>query len=309
MQRFAGPFGSLGRSGGCRRPSRMLALTLALFGLAGAAAPGQASAQALAVPALTGPLMDFAAVVAPTEARLLQAELAAVRQDSGVQLVLLTLPTLAGEGAAPFAHRVMEAWQLGAKGSDLGLLLVVAPGDRTTRLEVGYGLEGVLPDAVAKQILADVLAPKGPQEKLTGRHLLSTVQLLHRLLGDARAKGLLPETTPDAPAAPAAMPVPLWALVLGAALALVLARYLLSFMPQEAPGPSAAPGAYGSLPGGHRRGAWRGRGSSHGLWHMLVQLLLAILSGGGRGGPGPGSGGGYTGGGGRSGGGGASDKY
>lgn len=275
-------------------------LVLAL-GWGWALAPALAWASPVPVPALTAPLMDGAGLARGPLAARLQAELEAVRRDAGVQLVLLTLPTLSGEEPAPFAHRVMEAWRLGQKGSDLGLLLLVAPEDRTTRLEVGYGLEGVLPDALAKQILADVLAPKEPQAALTGAHLLHTVQVLHRLLQGARQAGQLPEVAPDGPRAPEGWPLPLWALALGVVAVWLFARFLLSFMPKEA---APSPSAYGRP---HRSGRIGPRGGGA-LWHTLVQLLLALLSGGGgRGGP-P-AGGGYSGGGGRSGGGGASDKY
>jgi uncharacterized protein len=73
---------------------------------------------------------------------------------------VLTVASLEGEPIEAFALRAAEAWQLGHKGLDNGILLLVAAQDRQARIEVGYGLEGVVPDAVAKRVLEDVMFPR-----------------------------------------------------------------------------------------------------------------------------------------------------
>ncbi len=71
--------------------------------------------------------------------------------------MVLTVPTLAGEPIEEFALRVAETWGIGHAGLDNGIVVVVAPDDRQARIEVGYGLEGVVPDAIAKRVLEDVM--------------------------------------------------------------------------------------------------------------------------------------------------------
>jgi uncharacterized protein len=92
------------------------------------------------------------------EARL-EAKLAVFEQETTHQIAVLTVLTLEGEPIESYALRVAETWKLGQKGLDNGLLLVVAPQDRRARVEVGYGLEGVVPDAVAKRVLEDAAIP------------------------------------------------------------------------------------------------------------------------------------------------------
>ena len=69
------------------------------------------------------------------------------------------IPTTQPETIEQYSIRVAEAWQLGRKGIDDGILLLIAKNDRALRIEVGYGLEGVIPDAIAKRIIADMMTP------------------------------------------------------------------------------------------------------------------------------------------------------
>src|SRR4029453_10581825 len=73
--------------------------------------------------------------------------------------VVLTIPTLDGESVEEYAVRVFAAWKLGQKGKDNGVLVVVAPQDRKMRIEVGYGLEGTLPDVAASRVIRNVMTP------------------------------------------------------------------------------------------------------------------------------------------------------
>lgn len=134
------------------RLRRLLSLAIAL-------APALALADLVPVPALTGRVVDGAGVFTPEESRRLVSALEALEREYGVQMAVLTVPTLGDEPIEAFSLRVVEAWKLGKKGDDRGLLFVFVPSERKMRLEVGYGLEGTIPDAVAKRILADRVRP------------------------------------------------------------------------------------------------------------------------------------------------------
>jgi uncharacterized protein len=113
----------------------------------------------LDVPPLRGRVNDYAGVVNPDRARSLESQLAKLEADTGHQVAVLTVPTLDGEDIEGFSIRVAESWKIGKKGFDNGVILIVAVKDRRLRLEVGYGLEGILPDALAKQISTDYIVP------------------------------------------------------------------------------------------------------------------------------------------------------
>jgi uncharacterized protein len=111
------------------------------------------------VPALAGRVNDHAQILAAATREQLTRKLAAYEQSTGHQLALLTIPTLDGDPIEDFSIRVVEAWKLGKKDRDDGILLLVVSGDRKVRIEVGYGLEGDLPDAAAGRIIREVVAP------------------------------------------------------------------------------------------------------------------------------------------------------
>lgn len=111
------------------------------------------------VPALEGRVNDHAQVLRPATRQQLTSKLLAYEQATGHQLAILTVPTLAGDPIEDYGIRVVEAWKLGKKDRDDGVLLLVASGDKKVRIEVGYGLEGDLPDAAAGRIIREVMAP------------------------------------------------------------------------------------------------------------------------------------------------------
>ncbi|MCB9724422.1 MAG: TPM domain-containing protein [Spirochaetaceae bacterium] len=119
---------------------------------------GSAAAE-LAVPALTARVQDGAGLLSTDEEHALEARLAAFEQETSHQIVVLTLPTLEGEAIESFSMRVAEAWKIGHEGLDNGVIVIVAAKDRRARIEVGYGLEGVIPDAVAARILRERMIP------------------------------------------------------------------------------------------------------------------------------------------------------
>ncbi len=125
-------------------------------------------ASALDVPPLRGRVNDYAGVMSQEQARTMESQLAQFEQDTGHQVAVLTIPTLDGEDIEGFSIRVAESWKIGKKGFDNGVILVVAVKDRRLRLEVGYGLEGVLPDAIAKTITSDYIVPRFRSQDYAG---------------------------------------------------------------------------------------------------------------------------------------------
>ncbi|MBF8253689.1 MAG: protein of unknown function DUF477 [Deltaproteobacteria bacterium] len=127
-----------------------------------------AIASAVEVPTLRGRVNDYASVMPANQVQSLESQLAQLERDTGHQVAVLTIPTLDGEDIEGFSIRVAETWKIGKKGFDNGAILVVAVKDRRLRLEVGYGLEGLLPDAIAKRITADYIVPHFRQQDYAG---------------------------------------------------------------------------------------------------------------------------------------------
>jgi len=117
-------------------------------------------ATALEVPYLTGRVNDHAGMLSEGERERIEGKLAALEVDTGAQVAVLTVESLEGEAIEGYALRVAEAWQLGKRGRDDGVLLLVARQDRELRLEVGYGLEATLPDAVCRRIIDNIIVPR-----------------------------------------------------------------------------------------------------------------------------------------------------
>lgn len=120
------------------------------------------SLQALAieVPPLTGRIVDLADLLPADLETTLSADLQAHEMRTTNQVVVLTVPSLQGDSLEDFSHRAATTWALGHKGTDNGVLILVIPGDRKVRIEVGYGLEGTLTDARASRIVRQEMVPK-----------------------------------------------------------------------------------------------------------------------------------------------------
>ncbi len=108
---------------------------------------------------------DYAHLLSREEAAYLENKLAAWEQTTSNQLVIATFESLAGEELNDISIRIAEAWQIGQEGRDNGVLLTVFLGERKLRLEVGYGLEGVLPDARANDIRLNLINPHFQEEE------------------------------------------------------------------------------------------------------------------------------------------------
>jgi len=114
----------------------------------------------VAVPPLTGRVVDQTATLSPSDIDALTQRLKDLESRKGSQVAVLIVPTTAPETIDQFSIRVAEAWKIGRKKIDDGALLVVAKDDRKLRIEVGYGLEGALNDATAERIIEEVITPK-----------------------------------------------------------------------------------------------------------------------------------------------------
>ncbi len=111
------------------------------------------------MPALRARVTDLTGTLDREQQAAIEQKLAQFEARKGAQIAVLLLATTKPETIEEFAVRVQEDWKLGRKGIDDGVLFVVAKGDRTVRIEVGYGLEGVLPDAIAKRIIEEEITP------------------------------------------------------------------------------------------------------------------------------------------------------
>jgi len=224
-----------------------------------------------------GRVSDFADRLSPADGERLEARLLALEQQSGAQMAVAIFPSLEGEDLEEFTHRLFERWHLGQKGRDDGVLLVLFLEERRVRLEVGYGLEAQVPDALGGRILREDLAPLLRDGRLADGIDAAISGVAAALRGEAR-----PTPRRRGP------PVPVLIVIVFAAVV------ILSFVVAA----QRAGVAY------DQRGRHRLRGTGPFWWG-------GGPGGGWRGGSGGGgfSGGGFSGGGGSSGGGGASGSW
>jgi uncharacterized protein len=254
------------------------------------------------LPALSDRVTDLTATLTPPQRATLEASVAAIEKEKGSQVTILILPTTQPEEIEQFSIRLAEAWKIGRGGVDDGVIVIVAKDDHKMRIEVGYGLEGVIPDVVAKRIVSDVMAPHFRDGDYAGG-LGAAVDALGKLI---RGEALpAPEAVPE----PGQIRDPergYWI------LAVILGGNVLRAM-FGVVGSALAAGVAGAL-------AWW----IFGVWPLaLIAAIVAFLfsfsgnfRGGGGGGLGGGgfsssssSGGGFSGGGGSFGGGGASGSW
>ncbi|RMF04505.1 MAG: TPM domain-containing protein, partial [Alphaproteobacteria bacterium] len=110
-------------------------------------------------PALTGRVVDEAGLLSREEADALARQLEALEERTSDQLVVVTLRSLQGFPIEDYGYKLGRHWGIGQAGKDNGVLLIVAPTERKVRIEVGRGLEGELPDALAKLIIENAILP------------------------------------------------------------------------------------------------------------------------------------------------------
>ena len=111
-------------------------------------------------PELTGRIVDAADVIPQATRAALAPKLEALETKSGIQLVVATVKSLEGQAIEPYANELFRHWKLGEAAKNNGVLLLIAPNERKVRIEVGYGLEGTLTDALSKIVIANAIAPR-----------------------------------------------------------------------------------------------------------------------------------------------------
>lgn len=140
-----------------RAPRVLLLLVAAVLLMRAAGVPAQ---QPVVVPTLTARVTDLTGTLSAAEQAALDSRLADLETRKGSQIAVLIVPTVRPEAIEQFSMRVAESWKLGRKGVDDGILLLVARDDREVRIEVGYGLEGAIPDATSNRVIDDFIVPR-----------------------------------------------------------------------------------------------------------------------------------------------------
>ncbi|WP_068074654.1 TPM domain-containing protein [Novosphingobium lentum] len=157
----------------------ILLLLAALAFVAGPGTAGQALAQDF--PKLTGRVVDDAHLLSPEQAAAIDGKLAALETQSQRQMVVATVPSLQGFEIEDYGYRLGRAWGIGDKQRNDGVLLLVAPTEHKVRIEVGYGLEGIITDALSSVIIQREVVPRFKQNDYPGGIAAATDQLIAQL--------------------------------------------------------------------------------------------------------------------------------
>jgi uncharacterized protein len=225
-------------------------IILALSAVVLAAAPALA---APTFPALTGRVVDDAHVLSPQTQADLTTKLAALEQKTGAQLVVVTLPSLQGYEIEDYGYQLGRAWGIGQKGKDNGAVFIVAPTEHKVRIEVGYGLEPVLTDALSSVILQTQVLPKFRTGDVEGGVVAGTDAIISQLgLDPAQAQANAQAAEQGPPARPNPFPV----IVL-----LVLAFFAIRALFGLRGGGLLAAAPFLFMGGGYRGGGGMGGGS------------------------------------------------
>ncbi|MGO4670596.1 YgcG family protein [Bosea sp. 2YAB26] len=240
-------------------------------------------------PALTGRIVDNANLLDAAARSRIEQKLQAHEAKTSDQVVVATVPSLQGYAVEDFSNRLFRHWQLGEKARNNGVLLLVAPNERKVRIEVGYGLEGALTDALSKVIITTAVAPKFKTGDFAGGIEGGVDAILSILAGDAEEWQRRATVRSDESS-------------FGEDVAVILVMFFIFIV------------VVSILRGLNQQGGGRGHRMRDGRWVTLPPTSSGWGTGsgsgwGGGGGWGSGSGGGFSGGGGSSGGGGASGSW
>lgn len=172
------------------------------------------------VPQLTGRVVDLANMITAEWEPKLTAQLLAHEEKTGNQVVVLTIPSLNGEALEDYSLRVARTWALGQKDVNNGVLLLVSKGDRKMRIEVGYGAEATLTDAISSFIINATMKPLFRKGLFNGGIVAGTGQIIEVLESDKAAleewkNRAKPRKSKDSPAWPMMMMVALWVMIIG----------------------------------------------------------------------------------------------
>ena len=256
------------------------------------------------VPPLDGHITDQTGTLNAEQKGSLELTLQSFESKKGSQIAVLIVPSTAPETIEQYSLRVAEQWKLGRKKIDDGAILVVAKNDRTLRIEVGYGLEGALNDAISKRIISETITPRFAQGDFFGGISAGVDQIIRVVDGEALPAAKTTRTVKNTGFEQYLPALFILAMVLGGVLRAILGRF---------PGALLTGGVVAIV-------AWLFAGAlSMAVVAGVIALLFTLLSGSargiaaygagsGRGGFGSG-GGGFSGGGGGFGGGGASGRW
>ncbi len=257
---------------------RVAALAASLCILLMALLAGMATSRAAdQYPALTGRIVDGANVIPQASRDALEAKLQTLEDKSGIQLVVATIASLGGNDIAPYANGLFRFWKLGETKKNNGVLLLVAPTEHKVRIEVGYGLEGTLTDALSSVIIANAIVPKFKSGDFAGGIERGTDEIIAVLTTDSADWQKRPELRAQDQGSSLDSLMPFLVVIVFVIIVLYLNRRS---------GGGGGPGGMVFLP--PMGGGWGGGGGGFG---------------------GGGGGGGFSGGGGSSGGGGASGSW
>jgi uncharacterized protein len=148
-----------------------------------------APAHALDVPKLQGYVNDYAGMISPQVRTNLENELRAFEQTDSTQVVILTIPSLEGEVLEDFSIKVADAWKIGQKNKDNGIILLAAKQERKIRIEVGRGLEGRLTDLMSGRIIDLVIKPRFRAGDFDGGFVAGVAALIDAARGEFKADG------------------------------------------------------------------------------------------------------------------------
>ena len=260
---------------GSRLPSFVLACLVAGLCI------GRAAAAEPSFPALTGRVVDQAAVLDAGARARIESKLAQLQSKTTTQLVVTTLRSLQGYDIADYGYRLGRHWGIGQKGANNGAILIVAPNERKVRIEVGYGLEGTITDAVARLIIENAILPRFSVGDFSGGIERGVDDLVLLLSGNAEDFKRRAAEHGDRPSGASGLT--------SFAFVILLIVIWFVFFVRQSQRPGAArrqPPLWIPMGGPRRSGGWPGGGWSSG-----------------------GSGGGFSGGGGSFGGGGASGSW
>jgi len=149
-------------------------------------------ARALTVPQYQGYVTDLAGMISPAARQRLEQTLLAFEQSDSTQIAVLTIPSLESDALEDFSIRTVEAWKIGQKSKDNGVLLLVSKGDRKIRIEVGRGLEGVLTDLLAGRIVDQVITPRFKAGQLDEGFEAGVSAIISATRGEFKGSGRVP---------------------------------------------------------------------------------------------------------------------
>jgi uncharacterized protein len=149
------------------------------------------------VPTLTGPVVDNGEMISSRDEELLGDLIRKFQQTHKVQMQVLTVPSLDGDTIEQASIKVTDSWKIGDQKRDDGILIFIAADERKVRIEVGQGLEGVIPDVVAHRVITDVMIPLFRQGNSSQAIVLGTYQLMKILDHDFSGEEALEKYSPN----------------------------------------------------------------------------------------------------------------